>query len=176
MPASGDHQSGGARSTNERQGSSYGAIVSEPGATSSTATRIQRYRQAERAWWAHHGLQPTERFIQLASPAVRLRVLEVGSGPAVLFIHGTAGAGPVWAPLARELPGVRCLLLDRPGWGLSAPVDYASYPYKTLVVDLLTGVLDTLGVDRAHVLGGSIGTIWACGLRQRARPGSIGLS
>jgi pimeloyl-ACP methyl ester carboxylesterase len=154
------------------QGSSQGAIVSEPGATSSTATRIQRYRQAERAWWAHHGLQPTERFIQLASPAVRLRVLEVGSGPPVLFIHGTAGAGPVWAPLARELPGVRCLLLDRPGWGLSAPVDYARYQYKTLVVDLLTGVLDALGVDRAHVLSGSIGTIWALRLAA-ARPSRV---
>jgi hypothetical protein len=116
---------------------SHSAIVSQAGATPSTDTPIQRYRQAERAWWAHHGLAPTERFIQLAAPAVRLRVLEVGSGPLVLFVHGTAGAGPVWAPLVRELRGVRCLLLDRPGWGLSAPVDYTSHPYKTLVVDLL---------------------------------------
>jgi pimeloyl-ACP methyl ester carboxylesterase len=154
------------------QGSSHGAIVSEPGATSATATRIQRYRQAERAWWAHHGLEPTERFIQLASPAVRLRVLEVGSGAPVLFIHGTAGAGPVWAPLVRELLGFRCLLLDRPGWGLSAPVHYARYQYQTLVVDLLTGVLDALGVDRTDVVGGSIGTLWALRLAA-ARPSRV---
>jgi pimeloyl-ACP methyl ester carboxylesterase len=153
-------------------GSSQRARVSEAGATVSTDPRIQRYRQAERAWWAHHGLEPTERFIHLASPAVRLRVLEVGSGPPVLFIHGTAGAGPVWAPLVRELSGVRCLLLDRPGWGLSAPVDYTSYQYKTLVVDLLQGVLDALGVDRAHVVGGSIGTVWALRLAA-ARPSRV---
>jgi pimeloyl-ACP methyl ester carboxylesterase len=140
---------------------SHSAIAGEAGATVSTDPRIGRYRQAERAWWAHHGLEPTERFIHLASPAVRLRVLEVGSGPPVLFIHGTAGAGPVWASLVRELRGVRCLLLDRPGWGLSAPVDYTSYEYKSLVVDLLTGVLDALGVDRAQLVGGSIGNDWA---------------
>jgi pimeloyl-ACP methyl ester carboxylesterase len=45
--------------------------------------------------------------------------------------------------------------------GLSAPVDYTRYEYKSLVVDLLTGVLDTLGVDRAQLVGGSIGNDWA---------------
>jgi pimeloyl-ACP methyl ester carboxylesterase len=140
---------------------SHSAVVTQAGATASPDPRIQRYRQAEWAWWAHHGLQPAERFIHLASPAVRLRVLEVGSGAPVLFVHGTAGAGAVWGPLVGELRGVRCLLLDRPGWGLSAPVDYARSEYKTLVVDLLHSVLDALGVDRAHVVGGSIGTVWA---------------
>lgn len=90
----------------------------------------------------------------------------------MLFVHGTAGAGPVWAPLVHELRGVRCLLLERPGRGLSAPVDYPSYQYKSLVVDLLTGVLDALGVDRAHVVGGSIGTVWALRLAA-ARPSRV---
>ena len=137
------------------------AIVSDADATRSTDARVRRYRQAERAWWTHHGLDPTERFIDLASPAVRLRVLEIGSGAPVLFIHGSAGAGPVWAPLVRELSGFRCLMLDRPGWGLSSPVDYARVEYKTLVADILRGTLDALGVDRAHLVGGSIGNVWA---------------
>ena len=55
--------------------------------------RIERYRRAERALWEHYGLAPTERFIDLESPRVRLRVLEVGSGEPVLFVPGTAGTG-----------------------------------------------------------------------------------
>jgi pimeloyl-ACP methyl ester carboxylesterase len=141
--------------------STQSAIVSDADLTRSSDARVQRYRQAERAWWTHHGLEPTERFIDLASPAVRLRVLEVGSGAPVLFIHGSAGAGAVWAPLVRELSGFRCLMLDRPGWGLSSPVDYSRYEYRTLVTDMLKGTLDALGVDRAHVVGASIGEIWA---------------
>lgn len=84
--------------------------------------RTERYRQAEQALWGHYGLKPTERFIELDSPRVRLRVVEVGSGEPVLFVPGTAGTGPYWGPLVRELKGFRCLMLDRPGWGLSSPV------------------------------------------------------
>lgn len=40
----------------------------------------------------------------------------------MLFIHGGPGAtGTVFAPLAARLPDLRCLLLDRPGTGVSRP-------------------------------------------------------
>jgi pimeloyl-ACP methyl ester carboxylesterase len=134
--------------------------------------RSQRYRQAERTLWAHYGLEPTERFIELDAPAVRLRVLEVGSGEPVLLIHGTGGPGSL-PSLVSELSGLRCLMLDRPGWGLSSPIDYAQHEYKTVVADLLSGALDALGIDQAHVIGASIGNNWALRLAQR-QPARIG--
>jgi 2-hydroxy-6-oxonona-2,4-dienedioate hydrolase len=130
----------------------------------SEEVRIQRYRGAERDLLDHYGLAPTERFVELQEPAARLRVLEFGSGEPILFVHGTAGAGPVWAPLVRKLSGFRCLVLDRPGWGLSTPIAYPQDDYRGVVDRLLSGALDALGVDRAHVVGGSIGEIWALGL------------
>ncbi len=78
----------------------------------------------------------------------------------MLFVHGSAAAGPIWAPLIGGLRDFRCLVIDRPGWGLSSPVDYSQHEYKTIVSDLLVGVLNALGVDRAHVIGGSIGNVW----------------
>ena len=134
--------------------------------------RIQRYREAERRFWDHCGLEPKERFIELTSPAVRLRVLEVGSGEVILFVHGTAGAGPVWAPIGQELECFRCLFLDRPGWGLSSAIDYSKSEYQALVADVLTGTLDALGIERAHVIGGSIGNVWALRLAQ-AQPSRV---
>lgn len=133
---------------------------------------MQRYREAELALWHHYGLQPTERFVELGSPAVRLRVSEVGSGEPVLLVHGTGGPG-TWPSLVHELEGFRCLLLDRPGWGLSSPVDYHGHEYKPLVADLLSGVLDALGVHRAHVMGASIGNTWALALAAR-HPSRVG--
>jgi len=124
------------------------------------APGIQRYRTAERALWEHYGLQPRERFVELESPAARLRVLEVGSGEPLLFVHGTVGPG-AWPMLIRELPGFRCFVLERPGWGLSSPLDFSKRGYATLVADVLRGTLDALGLDRAHVMGGSIGNVWA---------------
>lgn len=149
-----------------------GMELRQGGAAATEDARIQRYRGAERRFWNHCGLEPKERFIELNSPAARLRVLEVGSGEAILFVHGTAGAGPVWAPIAKELEGFRCFFLDRPGWGLSSAIDYSRSEYKTLVADVLTGTLDALGVEKAHVIGGSIGNLWALRLAQ-ARPSRV---
>jgi pimeloyl-ACP methyl ester carboxylesterase len=129
-------------------------------ATTSADARTQRYREAERELWDHYGLEPTERFLDLDSPAVRLRVLEVGSGEPVLFVHGTVGPS-AWASLIHELPGFRSIVLERPGWGLSSAIDFSSQEYKALAADLLSGALDALELERAHVVGGSIGNVWA---------------
>jgi 4,5:9,10-diseco-3-hydroxy-5,9,17-trioxoandrosta-1(10),2-diene-4-oate hydrolase len=139
-------------------------------AAASAEPRIQRYRQAERALWSYYGLEPTERFIQVDSPAVLLHVLETGSGEPLLFVHGSAAGGPIWAPLVRELRDFRCLVIDRPGWGLSSTVDYSKHEYKTVVSDMLVGVLNGLGVDRAHVIGGSIGNVWVLRLAAAHAP------
>ena len=95
-------------------------------------------------------------------------MLEIGSGEPVLFVHGTGGPGSMPA-LVSELSGFRCLILDRPGWGLSSPIDFAQHEYKTVVADLLSGTLDGLDIDQAHVIGASIGNNWALRLAQRHR-------
>ena len=125
-------------------------------AATTTDPRAERYQRAERALWEHYGLQPTERFIQLDSPRVRLRLLEVGSGKPVLFVHGTVGSGS-WPSLIRELPGVRSIVLDRPGWVSSDPLDFSTGAYRPMVADVMRGVLDALDIERADVVGGSIG-------------------
>jgi pimeloyl-ACP methyl ester carboxylesterase len=99
-------------------------------------------------------------------------VQELGSGEPVLFVNGTGGPGACFAPLLRELHGFRCLVLDRPGWGLSSPVDFSRRPYRTVVAELLRETLDELGVDRASLVGGSIGSLWALRLAQ-AHPSRV---
>jgi 2-hydroxy-6-oxonona-2,4-dienedioate hydrolase len=129
--------------------------------------RVERYRQAERDLWEQYGLTPTERFVELESPAVRLRIVDVGTGEPVLFVPGSGGVGPYWAPLVREMAGFRCLLMDRPGWGLSSPVDYSKGAYGAVAADVLGGVLDAFGLNRVHVVGASIGAVWALRLAAR---------
>ena len=106
------------------------------------------------------GSSHDERFIDLDAPAARLRVLEVGSGEPVLFVHGTVGPGG-WASLISELPGFRSIVLERPGWGLSSAIDFSGQDYGKLVAEVLRGALDALELEWAHVVGGSIGNVWA---------------
>ena len=66
-----------------------------------------------------------------------------------------------WPSLISKLPGFRSIVLERPGWGLSSAIDFSSQEYGTLVADVLREALDALELERAHVVGGSIGNVWA---------------
>ncbi|WP_203336636.1 alpha/beta fold hydrolase [Nocardioides limicola] len=121
--------------------------------------REQRYRDAERRWWAHVGVEPMERRVHLPALDVDVRVQEVGVGEPVLFVHGGPNSGSTWMELVSRLSGLRCLVVDRPGTGLSDPLrrpvdrqNLAEYG-ETLAVD----VLDALDVDRAHLVVSSFG-------------------
>ncbi len=137
-----------------------------------TNPRATRYRELEQALWRHYGLSPRETFLELERPRCRLRALEAGSGEPVLLVHGTVGPGG-WASLVAGLPGFRAIVLDRPGWGLSSPIDFAAGDYGRIVGDLLRGTLDALALERAHVVGGSVGNVWALRLAQR-HPSRVG--
>ena len=147
------------------------------GPATSDDARQNEYRRAEVALWSHYGLEPREHFVTTGSPSARLRVVEVGSGDPVLFVPGTAGTGPYLGALIRELGEFRCLVMDRPGWGLSSPVDYSQHDFGMLTAGLLKDVLDGLGIERAHVVGASIGGVWALRLAQRfpSRVGAVAL-
>jgi 2-hydroxy-6-oxonona-2,4-dienedioate hydrolase len=122
-----------------------------------------RYRDAEQRFWRSIGASPTEQRIHLKRNDVTVRVQEVGHGPPVLFIHGALASGVSWANLAATMKGFRCVLLDRPGTGLSdalgthLTVNGLPQFAETLAID----VLDALELDRAHIVSSSFGGYFA---------------
>ena len=131
---------------------------------SAADARSERYRHAEATLWKHYGLVPTEQFIDVQALRVRVRVQVVGSGTPILFIHGGVWPGAAFASLIAEVPGFRSVVLDRPGCGLSSPLDFSKHAYKTVIAQLLTGVLDAVGIERIHVVGQEVGAAWALAL------------
>ena len=83
----------------------------------------------------------------------------------MLFVHGTIGPGS-WASLVGGAAGHSGLVLDRPGWGGSEPVDFSGRSYRPFVADLLRQVLDRLGLERVTWSAGSIGDVWALSLAE----------
>lgn len=120
-----------------------------------------RFREAEGRVAAANGLDLEERWVDLPSPPVRIRVPESGTGDPVLFINGIAAPGSAMAPLAGRLPGHRLLLIDLPGHGLSAPYLWQGAPVREQAVDVITGVLDGLGIDRVTLVGNALGGLFA---------------
>lgn len=119
-----------------------------------------KYRAVEQRYWAAEGVTPTEVWLDLAHTAARVRLQVVGEGPPVVFVHGVNNGGTSWGPLAARLGGSQCLLLDRPGCGLSERLNArfndveAFVPFaETMIVD----VLDALDLETAHVVATSLG-------------------
>jgi pimeloyl-ACP methyl ester carboxylesterase len=128
------------------------------------AEAVVRYRAAEAVLWRHYGAAPSERVLELSSLGLRVRVQEVGrgaSGTPVLFVHGGPNAGSAFAPLAAAMTGRRCVILDRPGCGLSGPVDYDAQPLPRLAAAVVAAALDALGIETVDVVGSSFGGAWA---------------
>ena len=83
----------------------------------------------------------------------RLWVEEEGRGPAVLFVHGGLGDSRLWQPQARALASrFRTIRYDLRFWGRSESTGVEYSP-----VDDLIGVLDALDVERAALVGLSMG-------------------
>ena len=116
-----------------------------------------RYRKAERRLWASLGVSPTERRLHLSHSGVGVRVQEAGEGPAVVFVHGGSNSGTSWAPLVAQLEDFHCILLDRPGCGLSDPlatnfdnveqVRHNSFPHHGYVLVATSDLRETYTPD-----------------------------
>jgi pimeloyl-ACP methyl ester carboxylesterase len=91
---------------------------------------------------------------------VRLHVRDTGDGPPVLLINGLGTHTAMWAPLEQALSArFRVLEFDAPGTGQSST---PPYPLTIPALAWLAqGVLDSASVERADVLGYSMGGLIA---------------
>lgn len=117
--------------------------------------------EAERRLFAHYDLEPRSRRVKLADPPLAIRVLEVGSGPPILMIHGSGMSAPTWAPMLAHLPDRHVYAIDLPGFGASDPYDYSGRPLREHAVEQVISALDALELDRAALVGTSLGAMWA---------------
>ena len=82
-----------------------------------------------------------------------------GEGPALVFLHGSALSRVVWRGLGylKGLPGYTHVRIDARGHGRSEkPHDAAAYAPELMVGDVLA-VVDQLGIQRAGIVGYSMG-------------------
>ena len=92
----------------------------------------------------------------------RVHVLETGGdGPPLVLRHGTTASAGMFLPLLAELQGIRAVAPDRPGHGLSDPIDFPRQRLREMAVAWVDHLLDGLELDSAALLGHSGGGLWA---------------
>jgi len=97
------------------------------------------------------------RFRTVATSGVRLSIMEAGTGPPVLALHGLGGTKGSFLPTVAALSDrFRVIAVDLPGFGDSDKPIGAAYDARFFAragIDLL----DTLALDRVHLIGNSLG-------------------
>jgi len=86
---------------------------------------------------------------------------DAGSGTPLVLLHGGGPGASGWSNFHQNLAGLskafRVLVVDQPGYGLSTKTPPVDECRSEMAMRLLVGLLDELGIARAHILGNSFG-------------------
>jgi pimeloyl-ACP methyl ester carboxylesterase len=123
--------------------------------------RRQPYGPQGRSSWLDVDWASHQRWVTVAGRPVN--VIELGEGPAIVFVHGLSGSWPNWLEqLAVFGVDHRVIAMDLPGFG------HSPMPSERITISLyariLDGLLETLGVSAATLVGNSMGGFVACEL------------
>lgn len=97
------------------------------------------------------------RFESVQTRVGRMSFVEAGVGEPVLALHGLGGTKASFLPtIAALAESYRVVAIDLPGFGESAKPIGAAYDAPWFARSVL-GVLDELDIDKAHLVGNSMG-------------------
>ena len=87
-----------------------------------------------------------------------LNYVRAGQGPALVLIHGLGGSLVVWEPVMDLLAAERDVIaVDLPGFGESDPLPEGTRHSAVEMGRAVTAHLSSLGVERPHLAGNSLG-------------------
>jgi pimeloyl-ACP methyl ester carboxylesterase len=125
----------------------------------------------------HGGRPPLLQINEVTVDRHRISTLTMGSGPDVLLLHGLGSTrASLFATAAVLSRRYRVHAPDLPGFGSSSKPAFGAYNARWFA-EIMTGLLDELGVARTHIVGNSMGGRIAIeiGLRSPKRVGALGL-
>ncbi len=94
----------------------------------------------------------------LAVESRTTRIIEAGEGPAVLLVHGFGARADRWRTTVERFAakGFRAIAFDLPGHGFASKETDGPYTVPKISSHLLA-LMDTLGIERAPLVGTSLG-------------------
>ncbi|HEY8352576.1 MAG TPA: alpha/beta hydrolase, partial [Sphingomonadales bacterium] len=103
----------------------------------------------------------TEKFVQVAD--WRIRYHDAGEGHPVILLHGSGPGATAWSNFGPNIKVLsrkyRVIAPDFPGWGKSDIFDPDKGARFTVNMEVVVGLMDALKLDRAAVVGNSMGGI-----------------
>lgn len=101
--------------------------------------------------------RPATQFLEVSGTTLRVRDIGSKTAPVILLLHGFGSSLETWESWATALAAdYRVIYFDFPGCGLSPPDPAGDYG-DARTIEIVTTLLDRLGVDKAVFVGNSMG-------------------
>ena len=121
--------------------------------------------------WRAESLGPVR---ELALPQGAVRYLSVGSGPAIVFVHGALVNANLWRKVVAELStDFRCVTLDLPFGSHVVPMPPDADLSPPAMADLIADAVEALELDDVTLVGNDTGGA-ICQIVVTRRPERIG--
>jgi pimeloyl-ACP methyl ester carboxylesterase len=112
------------------------------------------------ALFARYGFEGESRWVT-DREGRRTYMIGRGEGPCpTVLVHGGLSEASEWALLAGRIPG-HVIIPDRPGCGLSYPIDYRGVDYRKAAASWLLDLVDGIGAEQVDLVGNSMGGFFA---------------
>ena len=105
----------------------------------------------------------TSKFARVSEAGLELNVHynDAGSGPAIIMLHGGGPGASGWSNFSRNFEplvaaGYRVILVDCPGFNKTDSL-LVTQSRGLVNARAVKGLMDVLGIDRAHLVGNSLG-------------------
>lgn len=110
----------------------------------------------ESPWWSD-----ADRLVDVDGVRARVRIQGPDDAPVLIMVHGFSHSLESWDAWANALStDYRVVRMDLPGHGLTGPDPQARYSVPQ-TVEFLDGLMDALQIDRATLVGNSLGGLVA---------------
>ena len=122
----------------------------------------EKFKKAEQALLKKYHITAHSKYVKLSNPPLSVRILEAGKGDPVIMLHGGGAYASQFAPLIGSLQNNFHLYApDRPGCGLTGMFNYTGVPFREHAINFVNGVMDSLSLNKAALIGNSMGGYWA---------------
>lgn len=119
---------------------------------------LEKYKETRQKLFDLFGIKPESKFVTTNGPVKKVHYLEKGEGKPVIMIHGGGSHASEWINILKPLAEhYHLYVVDRPGHGLTDPINYRGVDYRKSAVEFVRSFMDAAGLSRAVFVGNSMG-------------------
>lgn len=115
-----------------------------------------RFERDRLALFAKYGFPAKGKWFEEGGAKKTYAIVRDGDGVPTVLVHGGIAEASVWTLMAKHVTGP-IVIPDRPGCGLTYPMNYRGIDYRENAAHWLGGLVDAMGVEQVNLIGNSMG-------------------